>query len=83
MLNAAEEEDEEEASADLLVEAEEEEASSKAEPYRMGRRLLIGSGGPTKSAPGRAVKRADRREGLAEDAEGADEEEAVDEDGVA
>lgn len=49
----------------------------------MGRRLLIGSGGPTISAPGRAVNRADRREGLADEEEVADEEEAVDEDGVA
>lgn len=42
-------------------EDEEEVASSKAEPYRMGRRLLMGSAGPTRSAPGRAVYRADRR----------------------
>ena len=49
----------------------------------MGRRLLIGSGGPTMSAPGRAVKREDRREDLDEEADGAVEEEAEDEDGVA
>ena len=52
-----------------------DEASSKAEPYRMGRRLLIGSGEPTMSAPGRAVKRADRRDSLADE----EEEVAVDE----
>ena len=60
----------------------EEEDSSKAEPYRIGRRLLIASGGPTMSAPGRAVNLADRRDGRAdEDAaeEEAEEEEEEDE----
>lgn len=52
-----------------------DETSSKAEPYRMGRRLLIGSAGPTMSAPGRAVKRADRCDSLADE----EEEVAVDE----
>lgn len=74
MLSAADEE--------TLDEAEEEDeaASSNAEPYRMGRRLLIGSGGPTMSAPGRAVKRADRRDGLADkvDEVAVDEDEDVD-----
>lgn len=60
-------------------EAEEEDdaPSSNAEPYRMGRRLLIGSGGPTMSAPGRAVKRADRRDGFADEVDevGVDEDE--------
>lgn len=56
-------------------EPEEEDAScSKAEPYRMGRRLLIGSGGPTISAPGRAAKREDRRDTLDDEEAVADEE---------
>jgi hypothetical protein len=60
-----------------LGEADEDEAaSSNAEPYRTGRRLLIGSGGPTMSAPGRDVKRAERREDLGEGDADALEEEA-------
>lgn len=55
---------------------EDEAASSNAEPYRTGRRLLIGSGGPTMSAPGRDVKRAERREDLCEGDADALEEEA-------
>ncbi len=74
MLSDAEDPSCEEAASE---EADEDAAaSSNAEPYRTGRRLLSGSGGPTMSAPGRDVKRADRREDLAEGDADALEEEA-------
>lgn len=72
---------EEEASEDA-EEVEVGEPSSNAEPYRMGRKLLIGSGGPTMSAPGRAVKRAERRGFLEEVADDAEDEADVDDEDV-
>lgn len=50
----------------------------------MGRRLLIGSGGPTMSAPGREANLADRRKGvLVVEEDGSDVDAERDEDGVA
>lgn len=59
---------------DCDVDEEEDVGESNAEPYRIGRRLLMGSGGPTISAPGRAVNRDERRDAELVDCEAEEEE---------